>query len=286
MNIVNFALAYGLIFGKLGFQRMGVEGVGIASMVSSFVGLAVMLAFTFGPRVRRDFKIFYLPNLDARIMKELVKLSVPSGLATLFVMSGFGIFFVIVAFLDVQAGNATPIYASATSNIVTILQLTFMTCLAYGTGTATLVSQSMGAKKFDLAAEYGWEAVKLGVYVFTVVGIVMFCFPHQVLSIWTKDAAVIETAVPVLRMLAFIQPFIVAGIVLTQALFGAGNTLYVMVVEFILHFTCLAPLSYLLGVTAKLAIMGVFMSAAAYVLLLTLIMGLKFRSGDWKAIEI
>ena len=37
--------------------------------------------------------------------------------------------------------------------------------------------------------------------------------------------------------------------ILTQALFGAGNTRFVMIAELILHFTCLVPLAWLLGVT-------------------------------------
>ena len=49
--------------------------------------------------------------------------------------------------------------------------LFFTGCMAYGTATATLVGQSMGAKKYDLAERYGWEAVKLGVYFTVVLGV-------------------------------------------------------------------------------------------------------------------
>jgi len=39
-------------------------------------------------------------------------------------------------------------------------------------------------------------------------------------------------------------PIIAVGMILTQALFGAGNSRYVMLVELFLHFTCLVPLAY------------------------------------------
>ncbi len=285
MNVVNFGLAYGLVFGKLGMPRMGVEGVGVASMVSSFVGLFMMLGFALGPRVRRDYHIWHASNLNGRIMKEIVKLSAPGGLATVFVMSGVYIFFWIVTELDLRAGHG-PLYAGATANVITIALLTFMISLAFGTGTATLVSQSLGAKRPDLAADYGWEAVKIGVYFFSVVGIVVMVAPAWVLSLWTRDPRVVEIAIPILRLVGLMEPCIVAAFVLTQALFGAGNTRFVMVVEFVLHFTCLVPLAYLFGLVLGFAILGVFAAAVIYIVLLMVLMGWKFRSGDWKAIQI
>ena len=74
--------------------------------------------------------------------------------------------------------------------------------------------------------------------------------------------------------------------ILTQALFGAGNPRFVMFVELALHFGMLLPLAYLLGVVLDLGLLGVWSSAAVYVFALTAIVALKFRSGTWKAINI
>ena len=41
---------------------------------------------------------------------------------------------------------------AATTNIVQILKLTFTACIAFGTATATLVSQSLGRKEPEEAA--------------------------------------------------------------------------------------------------------------------------------------
>jgi Na+-driven multidrug efflux pump len=74
--------------------------------------------------------------------------------------------------------------------------------------------------------------------------------------------------------------------ILTQALFGAGNTRFVMIVELILHFTCLVPLAWLFGITLHFGLIGIWAAGVIYVLLLAGIMTLKFRSGDWKKIAI
>jgi len=179
-----------------------------------------------------------------------------------------------------------PIYAAATSNLIIILMVCFTAFMAYGTATATLVGQSMGAKEFKLAERYGWEAVKIGVYITAVLGALMVVFPRTVLHIFTKDEAVVVVATPILRICGALLPAVLSALVLTQALFGAGNTKFVMFVEFGLHFFCLVPLAYLFGIVIGWGVLGVWMGAFAYILLLCSIMGWKFAEGAWKEIQI
>jgi putative MATE family efflux protein len=285
MNIINFFLNVGLIFGKWGLPAWGVTGSAIASMISSYIGLLLMIGWSLRRRYYRTYKHYRARNLSVRQQLELIKLSIPSGIATAFVMSGFGLFFKIVGILDTERGLG-PIYTAATQNNISILMLFFTACMAYGTATATLVGQSMGAKQIDLAERYGWEAVKLGVYFTLALGAFIFVRPDLVLHVFSKDAAVIEVATPILRICGALLPFVLSAIVFTQALFGAGNTTFVMVVEFVLHFFCLVPLAYLCGVKMGWGVLGVWCGAFAYIILLCSIMGWKFAEGAWKEIRI
>jgi putative MATE family efflux protein len=285
MNIINFFLNVALIFGKWGAPAWGVTGSGVASMVSSYIGLVLMVAWSLLPRYRKTYRTYHIGNLSLRQQWEIVRLSLPSGVATVFVMSGFGLFFKIVGMLDAAASEG-PILTAATQNIIIILMLFFTACMAYGTATATLVGQSMGAKEYTLAERYGWEAVKLGVYFTAVLGLVVLAVPDNVLHIFSKDEAVVEVARPILRICGALLPMVLSAIVLTQALFGAGNTKFVMFVEFGLHFFCLVPLAYLCGVVMGWGVLGVWMGAFAYIILLCTIMTWKFAEGTWKEIRI
>jgi putative MATE family efflux protein len=283
MNIINAVLNVLLIFGVGGFPRLGMEGSGIASMISSYIGLAMLIGWSL--RYRKSYDCYHLKNVSRRQQWELIKLSAPSALATLFVMSGFSVFYKIVGILDGRAGEGT-VYSAATQNIIVILMAFFTGCMAYGTATATLVGQSMGAKQYDLAERYGWEAVKIGVYFTLVVGLGVIVFPDAVLHVFSKDAAVIAVARPILRICGALLPFVLSALVLTQALFGAGNTKFVMFVEFGLHFFCLVPLAYICGIVFGWGVLGVWMGAFAYIVLLCSIMGWKFAEGAWKEIQI
>jgi Na+-driven multidrug efflux pump len=283
--VINFFLNVALIFGKWGFPRWGVTGSAIASMISSYIGLFLMVGWSVRVDYRR-FRVYRVVNLSMKQAWDLVKLSVPSGIATLFVMSGFGLFSKIVTVLDSAHPEHGPVFSAATNNIIIILMLFFTACIAYGSATATLVSQSMARHENDLAEAYGWEAVKIGVYFTFILGAIIAWSPDLVLHIYSKDAEVIAVARPLLRIAGVLLPFVLAALVLTQALFGAGNTRFVMFVEFGLHFFCLVPLAYGGGVLLHGGVLGVWSGAYVYIVLLCGIMAWKFAEGRWREIKI
>lgn len=89
-----------------------------------------------------------------------------------------------------------------------------------------------------------------------------------------------------MRLMGAAGPFIAAGMILTQALFGAGNPRFVMKVEVALHFGFLLPIAVLGGIVLGGGLFGVWLSAALYAVLLTSIMSWKFRSNSWKSIVL
>jgi MATE family multidrug resistance protein len=298
MNVINVILCIVLIFGHLGAPRMGMAGAGLAGAASSWVGLLIVASWATLSHYRVNFRPFDLTRLVRGLVADILRLSVPSAVATVAVMSGFALFSGIVSHLDsishatvlnpdCPGGRAEAVNGAATMMIVGILKLTFTACLAFGTSTATLVSQSLGAGQPDKAARFGWVSVRLGLLIFGAVGLLEgVIFTKPLLHLVTRSPAVYETALVPMRMMGLCTPLIAVGMILTQALFGAGNTRFVMLVELVLHFFCLVPLAWLFGITLHLGLPGIWASAVVYVLLLTATMTWKFRRGDWKTISI
>ncbi len=329
MNCANIVLNYLFIFGGGPVPAYYVTGAAIASLISTYIGLIVMVLWSFRGKYSKTYRFYRPKNLNPTVMWELIKLSVPSGAAQVFVMSGVLLYMKIIGMLDEQAvmeslqqttlyaqsgatefqaavrslpawdalayteewgyvvaNSRPPVFTTAAKLIIDLLLIGFVMCIAFGTATATLVSQSMGEGKFDLAEAYGWDSVKLGAYFFGALGFIVILVPEFFLGWLSNDAIVIHAAVPGLRIMASLEIFVAMSLILTQALFGAGNTKYVMWVEFILHGLCLAPLSYVFGIVLEFGFLGVWMSAAVYVLALALAMGWKFWDGSWKKIEV
>lgn len=298
MNVLNVALCVTFIFGKLGAPRMGMAGAGLAGALASWIGLLVMVVWAALTEYRKRFKPFDVRGYSRELLGRILRLSVPSAIATIAVMSGFMLFAMIVSRLDsithtrllapdCPGGKPEAINGAATTVIVGVLKLTFTACLAFGTSTATLVSQCLGSGLKDEAEKFGWTSVKLGLLIFGVVGLLEGVFlTEPILHLVTKSHAVFHAARVPMRMMGLATPLIAVGMILTQALFGAGNTRFVMFVELVLHFCCLVPLAWLLGITLGFGLVGIWSAALAYVILLTTAMVWKFRSGDWKAIKL
>ena len=289
MNVVNALLCWLLIFGNAGFPRMGAEGAGLAAAISSWVGAIAMALFSLRRIDRDKYHPYRRGVLSLSMMKHLAKLSIPSGVATTVVMTGFLLFIGIVQIFDdaaAQQGVREAVFGAATTIIINVLSLTFFSCMAFGVATATLVSQSLGAGDADAAERYAWSSVKIAVMVFALLGLHEIAFPRFWIAVFNESPAVIRAGENSMRLMGATGPLIAAGMILTQALFGAGNPRFVMKVELMLHFGVLLPVAYLCGVILHGGLLGVWSAAAVYAVLLTSIMAWKFRSGTWKTIVI
>lgn len=289
MNIFNVLMCWMFIFGNWGAPRMGPEGAGLAAAISSWVGAFAMLGFSLRPSDLKKYQPYRRGTLSTSVMKTLARLSVPSGVATTVVMTGFILFIRIVHVFDnrlAAEGGGQPVYGAATTIIINVLSLTFFSCMAFGVSTATLVSQSLGARDPAAAERYAWSSVKLAVIAFAILGSTEIAFPEFWLRIFNKSPEVVEVGRSSMRLMGATGPFIAAGMILTQALFGAGNPRFVMIVELSLHFGVLLPVAYICGILLDGGLLGVWTAAAVYAVLLTSIMSYKFRSGSWKSIVL
>lgn len=289
MNVVNAVLCWLLIFGNFGFPRMGAEGAGLAAAIASWVGVFAMLVFSLRAVDRVKYQPYRRGTLSTATMRKLAQLSVPSGVATTVVMTGFALFIYIVQKIDNRVSlvhGGAPVHGAATTIIIQVLSLTFFSCLAFGVSTATLVAQSLGARDPDSAERYAWSSVKLAVIAFGLIGACEVAFPEFWLGLFTKSPEVIAVGASSMRLMGAAGPFIAAGMILTQALFGAGNPRFVMKVEVALHFGMLLPTAVLGGLVLGGGLFGVWSAAALYAVLLTAIMTWKFRSNSWKSIVL
>lgn len=76
------------------------------------------------------------------------------------------------------------------------------------------------------------------------------------------------------------------ALVIGQALQGAGNTRYVMLVELGVCSLLYLPLAYLFGLRLGLGIVGAWSGEFAYWLTLSFLLGWKFKRGTWKKIRV
>jgi Na+-driven multidrug efflux pump len=170
---------------------------------------------------------------------------------------------------------------------VETLKLTFTACMAFGTATATLIGQSLGRHKPDEAQKWGWASVRLGLVIFGVVGLCEgVLFTDQLAHFISNSPAVRAAAIFPLHIMGVATPLIAVAMILTEGLFGAGNTRFVAVAQFLLIFVWLVPGAYVLGLVLHLGLRGMWIAAFVYACLAAVAMSSKFAGGTWKKIKL
>lgn len=297
MNVLNVLLCWVFIFGHLGAPRMGPPGAGLSAFLATWLGLSIMIIYA--ALVRRDYRPMRWANLSRPLTGSILKLSIPAAAATVIMMIGFGLFTRAVGKLDAsvaasgaatvagQCGGVEAINSAANTDIVETLKLTFTACLAFGTATATLISQSLGRRRPDEAQKWGWASVRLGVVVFGIVGLCEgILFTDQLVALISNSSAVRAEAIFPMRIMGIATPIIAVAMILSEGLFGAGNTKFVAVAQFLLVFGWLVPGAYLFGIGLHLSLRGIWIAAFVYACLAAATMSVKFAGGSWKAIKL
>ncbi len=290
MNIINAVLDYGLIFGKLGLPELGITGAAWASVISSFIGLLLIAAWSFRPHIQRTYQIYRPSNFSPKLAFQISALSFWAGMATIFVMSGFGIFYWIVGQIDASSATQSNVSKATFTVVVNAAMLCFMASLAFGSAPHTLLAQSIGEGRYDRAKRYAGESIKLIFFIMGLLSLVCLIAPEAIVSIFLPSdggaegtrQAVIAASSSSIRLVGLWIPFAGAGLVYTQILYGAGESRYVMLVEMILHFACLAPLSWLLAIHFDMGLHGCWIAAGTYATLLFILMRIRFRAGAWQ----
>ncbi len=274
INAFNIIFNYLFIFGALGFPRMDLAGAGIGQSVSMVLGTLFFVFVTFLRDYRKQYKYYSHFKISKDVIAQIVKISMPVSLQNILILLGFLSFVAITGIIGTVEQAATNVVTSA-------LFISMMPCFGFGIAAQTLVGQSLGKAKIDLAHSYGYETAKLGTIFTFIIGILFVAVPDAVLIVITTNDSVINAARPVLRIAGVAQVFYGAGIIYANALQAGGATIYVMLVEVVTHWIIFLPLTYLFGVQLGWGIEGAWLALPVYIVAYTVLNYMKFRSNSW-----
>ncbi len=279
VNLTQIVMNYLLIFGALGFPRMGLTGAGCSSAIANGVGFLFFVSATFLPRYRKMYRYYSGPGIERGMLSQIVRISMPVSFQNILILLGFLVFMSITGVIGTTQQAASQV-------VVTALFMSFLPCFGFGIGAQTLVGQSMGNGEYHLAKRFGFEAARLATYFTFLLGLIFMLIPDAVIILITTNKEVTDVARPVLRIAGAAQIFYASGIVLAHALQSAGATVYVMYIEVLTHWVIFLPLSYVLGVVLGGGLVGAWLALPVYIVSYSLLIYLKYRKGNWLLIKV
>ncbi len=174
---VNLAFNWLLIFGNLGFPKLGVEGAAIATVISRYVELAIVMVYTHKNARRYPFVkgVYRSLRVPGRLAGDITIKGLP-------LLINEGLWSSGMAVLS-QCYSVRGLDVVAAMNISsTISNLFAVTFLSMGSATAIIVGQALGANDMEGAKSRAWKLVAFSIFIslitLTVMNLVAPLIPH------------------------------------------------------------------------------------------------------------
>lgn len=278
MNVVHVLFAWLLIFGHLGFPRLGMFGAGLAFAIS--VWAMAVLQWWF---LRQS----ELPECGDPEMPEkewtlrTLRIGIPASMRSLIYVGGSAIF------ARLLAGTPEGTAAMAALPIgMTSESIAFMPGFAFAISASALVGQYLGAKDETRAERSGWIASAQACAVMTTMAVVFYVFADQFAGYFTSDPEVKRLAANYLRINAITEPLLAFGMTLAGALQGAGYTIQTALSAAFTQLALRAPVTLLLAYSLGMGANGAWWAMALSSGCSGLVMIAIFRHGGWKKAKV
>ncbi len=242
--ITNIILDPILIFGLLGFPKLGIAGAAWATVIGQCVGAVVAVTLNHFKNPEVHLRLRHIrPN--GRLMGEITAISIPS-----IIMSCISSLTCFVMNMILIAYSSTAV---AVFGVYFKLQsFVFMPVFGLNNGMVPIIAYNYGAQKPErihktirLGMAYAVAIMAVGLLVFQLI-------PKQLLLMFDASDAMLEIGAPALRIMSLAFVFAGIGIASSSACQAFGYSVYSMLISIARQIVVLIPAAYLLSLTGVL----------------------------------
>lgn len=258
---------------------LGLKGAAIATVIGRGTGVLYQCYYLFkGKGILKMRRSHF--SLDAPIIRNLMNVSWPATFQ-FFIQSGS---WIVLAMIVAHTGgaDASAGYQVAIRNVV------FFILPAWGlsNAAAALVGQNLGAGRPDRAEKSVLLTTKYNAVFMGFLSLAFLILPEAIVNIFTKDPGVQHYATLALRILGSGYVFYGIGMVMIQALNGAGDTRTPTLINLFCFWCFQIPFALLLSYGFKMGPVGAFWCVPVAETIIALISFYYFRKGKWKTVKV
>ena len=260
-NIINVIINYILIFGMLGFPRLGIIGAAIGTLISRII----MFVFLFYMLMDKKIIYSYMSDLksfiyDKFMIKEILSLGFPTSLQMFFEV---GLFTTAIWL----SGLLGEIPQSANQIVLNISSMTFMVASGLSVSAAIRAGNQKGLKNYQELKRISLSILLLGIYFasFFALGIYILrdYLPYIYIDINNQENLIenielVKIASKLFIIVAIFQLFDSAQVIILGTLRGMQDVKIPTVIVFIAYWIVGFPISFILGDESSMAETGIW----------------------------
>jgi len=277
-NGLNIILDPVLIFGLGPFPELGITGAAIATNTGRGIAVIYQLYLLFFGHGRVVLKSHNLA-IRMQTIKQIFHLSAGGiGQHLIATSSWIGLFRIMSVF----GSEALAGYTIA----IRIVVFALLPAWGISNAASTLVGQNLGAKKPDRAERSVWSVSRINMFYMGLISIVLIIIPTYFINFFTTEPGIIKSGVASLQVISYGFILYGLGMVMVQALNGAGDTVTPSWINLFCFWLVEIPLAYLMAIQFDAGEKGVYFSIIIAESLMTLSALWIFKKGKWKLKEI
>ena len=273
--LINVILDYGLIFGKLGFPRMEIEGAALATFISRLFEMAAMVIYIFICDKRIKLKIRDMFALDKILLKDYFKYGVPVVINELIWGIGIIAFSVILGRLGTQTVAASSV-SSAVEQFVTVA----ITGIA--NAAAILIGNEIGAGKKEYAKQMSETLLFFSIIFGVVLGLIFFVLRIPMVDFYNLAPQTKKLAMNFMAITSFlVLTDSISVIAINGILRGGGDTKFVMWLDILAIWLVSLPLSILFAFVLRAPLELIFFALRADVVVKVIVCFFRLKNNKW-----
>jgi MATE family multidrug resistance protein len=251
-NVLNISLNYLLIFGKLGFPALGVEGAGIATFISRVVmALAFVIVVFKHPALKMFTKYFSRVKFYLPAIKQLISTGFPISGQLIVEVFAFSLSAIMIGWIN-------EVNLAAHQVVLQFASATFMISLGVASANTIMVSQQWGSKHYKATRMTTTASYHIVTVFMSITALLFIVLRYQIPSWFSSDPEVISVAAQLFIIAAIFQLFDGWQMVGLATLRGLADVTYAMFIAIGSYILISLPVGYLFGFTLNFGSVGVW----------------------------
>ena len=253
--LVNMVFNYILIFGKFGAPVLGVHGAAIATVLSRFVELMIIVIWTHrhaekNPFIRGVYRSLYIPRGTVR---QILITGTPLLINEALWSGGMA----TIAQCYSVRGLAVVAGINIANTIANVFNVVF---LSLGTAVGIIIGQLLGAGKLEEAKDEDNKLIAFAVFCCMAVGIVMFLIAPLFPQIYKTEEVVRRLATRFIQISALCMPLYGFTNAAYFTLRSGGKTMVTFLFDSVFVWLVSIPLVYVLTRYTGVPIVPVYLA--------------------------
>lgn len=238
---INIGANYVLIFGKLGFPKMGVSGAALGTLIARVFEFLLIFGFLIFKDTEIGFRIKDLFKSTKSLNREYVRICIP-------VLISDGILALGNNFVAMIIGHLGKSFTAANAVTTVTQQLSSVLTSGFSQAGAIVTGQTLGEGDREKTQSRGYAFMGLGLAMGLAAAAVIFLIKNPVIGSYDLPLATQDIAGELMNAISIIVIFQSTNSIMTKGVLrGGGDTKMLMVMDNIFLWCFSLPLGLLAG---------------------------------------